>query len=175
MGIRLRLSSLAILLAVATGIASSQGTGASSQKQALWLDVSAVQEIVKSGSPVKVKATLTNKSNQDIPLFFLSGEDGGGSFTVDVRRDEDGKLARETRLGNVRNGHADPLTMTPGETNRSGVWFDLKPAKPLTIEVNISKLYDLISPGKYVVRIEAYDPGTNQEVKSNPLTVTVTP
>ena len=127
---------------------------------------------VKAGSPVWVVATIENKSNHDVRVYRAISSDmdqGGWVYTVDVR-DNKGVASPETRFYRIVQDRDPDVTM-----KKSGGSTKLKPGETMTDRVNVSKLYDLNQPGKYTIQFQRLDPETKTFVKSNEITVTVTP
>ncbi len=57
----------------------------------------------------------------------------------------------------------------------SGGPRSVKPRETLADVIQLDKLYDLSKPDKYAIQVERIDDDTKAIVKSNKLTVTVTP
>jgi hypothetical protein len=51
----------------------------------------------------------------------------------------------------------------------------VKTGKSFTYPLNVNELYDLSHPGKYTIQVQRMDPDSKVLVKSNTITVTVTP
>lgn len=146
-----------------------------SAKPIISLSLSAVQDPVKSGSPVRVKVTLKNESSHDAAV---ATEVGGLDFRIEVR-DAKGGLPPETSLGYVWNGHVsnlDPNRVSPQDLRGAAVYGTMKAGSKFVRELDVSKRYDLKQPGKYTVTVEHQDPeNPSLIVKSNTITMTVTP
>jgi hypothetical protein len=141
------------------------------------LTIAAEEPSVKAGSPVWVDATVENKSDRDISVYRENTPDQGGwTYKVDVW-DEKGAMAAETRFGRMIQGHipAEELAREPYVIVGSGGYMPLYPGKTLTDRVNLSKLYDLGRPGRYTVQFQEFHEQSKLFVKSNKITVTVTP
>ncbi len=144
------------------------------QKPAISLTISAAQQTLKAGTVLNVKAALVNNSDQNISLWWGSGE--GVPYSVEVRRIQDQKLASETRPGLIRNHHIALSELTPQELNRSGASFTLKPGESSNEDFDVSKYYDLTAPGAYTVQlITPQIPEIKGEFKSNVVTINATP
>jgi hypothetical protein len=153
--------------------ASAQGAKApQSMKPPFTLNIVPAEPIVKVGSSVFVDATVVNKSNHDISVSSTK-DHAGYEYPIDVW-DEKGATAPETKFGRAQNGHE-----TAEDANEITV-FDvghgtLNPGKALSDRVNVSLLYDLSHPGKYTIQFKRYDEESKSIVRSNKITVTVTP
>jgi hypothetical protein len=172
-----RLILLAMFLGT-SGPVAAQCTTATAGDSPFSISISAAEQQVVSGSPVKVKLTLTNKSDHDISIWRENTEDEGGrTYRVDVH-DDANKVPPETKIGTVRNGNwAELSRLSPEEIDLggSGACITLKSGKSLTEDVSISRLYDLGKPGKYTIQLRRLVEGIGTYVKSNTVTVTVTP
>jgi hypothetical protein len=157
------------------GIAVGQNSKPSQTQPAITLNISAVQESVKVGSPVRVRLILKNKSDHDIVVVR---EIRGFDCHVDVR-DTDGQLAADTKLGYILNGHVANLDLSrvsPQDLTGNLVSGTVGPGKTLTWELDASKLYDIKEPGKYTIQLKKKDPeNPSITVQSNMITVTVGP
>jgi hypothetical protein len=131
---------------------------------------------VKLGTPVQVTITLKNISEHDVSIWRENATDQGGYvYRVDIR-DKKGTKPPDTKMGKGFKGLDDPAQATRDTpTERSGGWIKLKAGEARTEDVNVSKLYDLDQPGKYAIRFRHFDEETKAFVKSNTITVTVTP
>ena len=173
MRILFRLFLAGVVVVTVTGAAASAQVSPT-QKPAISLTISAAQQTLKAGTVLNVKAALVNNSNQNISLWWGSGE--GVPYSVEVRRIQDQRLASETRPGLIRNHHIALSELTPQELDRSGASFVLKPGESSSEEFNVSKFYDLTAPGEYTVQlITPQIPEIKGEFKSNIITVTMAP
>lgn len=142
-----------------------------SAQPTISLTLRADENLVKAGSPARVKITLTNVSNQDISLW----NGPGGNYVFNVR-DDSGTPSTETRRGAIRNGHIDLNTLTPRErTISGGACVTLNPGKTLSEPVNLNQLYNLDSPGKYSIQAQRRDPASGRDIRSNTIVVTLNP
>ena len=156
---------------------SGQARGGSpAVKETIALTLSASEDMVKTGSPITVTVALKNVSDHEILYWRENTSDAGGSeYKVDVW-DDKSFTARETKFGLALKGRSDSTSLTPDTpVDSSGGWLTLKPGEGLTDKLNVSKLYDLSQPGKYSIQIRRFDEETKSFVKSNKITVTVTP
>jgi hypothetical protein len=134
------------------------------------LSLSAVQDTVKAGSPVKVKATLANRSDHQITFGVAVLK----PYAVEAW-DSQGTLARETRLGAIRSGKIDPDQVGPSEAYDKYSVMTLKAGEKWTEEINVSDLYILDQPGEYRIQVNRYDSVGKAFVKSNAINITVVP
>src|SRR5260370_33733754 len=67
------------------------------QKPAISLTISAAQQTLKAGTVLNVKAALVNNSDQNISLWWGSGE--GVPYSVEVRRVHDQNMAFRKHTG----------------------------------------------------------------------------
>lgn len=163
----------AILSASVVGLAQNSST--SGTQPAMLLAISAEQNSVNVGTPVRVKVILTNKSGHDV-TFSRPGD--GYDCRLDVR-DINGKLAPDTKFGYLRSSHdtkPDEFVISPDDLKGRLVVVTVKAGETLTWEEDAAKLYDMTQPGKYAVQGQMQDPTNPSEaLKSNTITVTVTP
>ncbi len=113
-------------------------------------------------SDVSIKVSLTNTSNQDVDegVMYMDGINLDSTFRFEVR-DEHGKLVfkRTYPYEELRTGHVRFRTIRAGEN--------------LTQSQPVSALYDMRKPGKYTIQVWRRNP--DYDIKSNIVTVTVTP
>lgn len=136
------------------------GTFAASQTAGgpLSLEISAIQSVVPSGSPVKVKTEVTNTSSAVIRC-----SEGGIEFEIEVR-DSTGTLMQTTEK--YRESRRKPalrqvtIAVAPGETKK---WLFV-----------LSDMYDLSKPGQYSVQIRWPGGGEYAPALSNIISVTIT-
>lgn len=116
---------------------------------------------VKSGSEIRLDFYVTNTSDHQIEY------DPAISWYVFDVRDAQGGPAPLTPDGQYLRkqygmGHMRALPVPPGQTLAAGgAW--------------LSVIYNLSKPGKYTVQVSRFDDATKTWVKSNKLTLTVTP
>jgi hypothetical protein len=121
--------------------------------------------VVKAGSGVSVNGRLTNVSNQPIDASgCYCGPSGLDSYLTWEVRDDKGKLA-------AKRIYAHPELAT------SSAILDriINPGESLAGSQDISRLYDMSRPGKYVIQAsrQVSDAKDSHVVKSNRLTITV--
>jgi hypothetical protein len=117
------------------------------------------EDSVKPGDKIVVHIEVTNTSDHDIVYV-------PNSASVDIQiRDARGNLAPLTEAGREKRKQ---LGMPGGNPHV------IKPGDTLNLNVEADGLYDL-QPGDYTLQILQFDKETNTWVKSNALTITVTP
>lgn len=136
--------------------------------------ITAISDVVKLGSEVRIKVTVTNKSDRDKWLGTSSGKSQGEVLNLVDVRDEQGNAPTRTKYHRVLRG--ENAGDHPQEVMKRDVVGSLtKPGESVTEEIILNKLYDLNKSGKYEIQVEHEDPETKALVKSNTITVTVTP
>jgi len=152
------------LVTCLAGVTGALQQASSADQQVALIDVTAIKPVVSIGSPVELRIRLTNTSDHDINASASYDRDLNISYQYSVRTEEGSDLQpRAPTKGRAINGTSKIRNLRPGES-----------AEDMT---NISNEYEFTSPGKYVVqlsRVIAWDTG-NQTVKSNEITITVTP
>jgi hypothetical protein len=168
------LSLLGTVLA-ALGTAAGQRPNTLATQPGTSLTISALQDSVKTGSPVRVRVTLKNRSNHDV---VVATEVSGLDCQVEVRG-ADGRLAADTKLGYIWNGHVaspDTSRISPQDLNGNAIFTTLNAGKTLTWELDAARLYDMRQPGKFTIQVQKRDPeNASILLKSNRVAVTVTP
>jgi hypothetical protein len=120
--------------------------------------------VIKSGTEAQIKIDLTNTSNHEIRLNSSNGLSGIGEIVI---RNENGDSPLSRRGRNVAGGN----DLLVGSDHSVPV----SPGKALTERVVIPKTYDIGQPGRYTVQVQKHDPYSGTVVKSNTITITVTP
>jgi hypothetical protein len=152
------------LLLLATYAAGIPAFAQATQKP-FSISITAANSTVKAGSDVWVTVRLVNTSNHDLDesgsISNMTGIDPNLLFTV---WDANGKLARK-------------LTYPHEFESGSPVNRTIKPGESISEDQRVSRLYDMSRPGKYVIQVlrTASDNPRGGFVKSNTLTITVTP
>ncbi len=159
---------------VLTGIGASAQkapNGYKGAKAPFTMTISTDHEAVAANSKVVVTAHLTNVSDRS--LFFLrlrlSGPDH--SYRVEIYNDQ-GKLAPYTQ-DYVKRMHREPPydQIVGGSTGP----YEVEKGKTVTEDIEVTKQYDLSTPGRYTIRVFHPDPAANVDVESsNILILTVT-
>jgi hypothetical protein len=126
------------------------------------ISIETEKSTVVTGADVLVDVSLTNTSSQNVEegVIYRTGIGLDTSFRFEVR-DQHGKLV--------------PKRVDPDEQFRTGsIRFRTIPAgRTLTQPQPVSTLYDMRKPGKYTVQVWRPDPV--YDIKSNIVTITVTP
>ena len=127
--------------------------------------ISAPTPSVKAGSDVWVVVKITNHSSGKLDESgSISGMTGlDPNLVFDVRDTRGNLIAKKVyEHPELATGHPVNRTIEPGET--------------LTEQQNISRLYDIIQPGSYVVQVSRSPSGgpTSGVVKSNKVAIVVT-
>jgi hypothetical protein len=132
---------------------------------------------IKLGSPIPLEITITNVSTHELdislgyPIEFQFGidvVDSQGASSVQLtdfgRRIRSGETGKGPGIGFSGGGIG---TRKPG----SG----LKPGQSLKVEALVDRSYDFSRSGEYKIQVYRSDPASKTVVKSNVVTVTVTP
>ena len=124
--------------------------------------ITAENSEIVAGADVSIKVSLTNTSNQDVyeGAAYMDGIGLDSTFRFEVR-DEHGTILPKRTYPHpeLATGSVKFRTISVGET--------------YTQNQRVSALYDMRKPGKY--RIQVWRRNTEYDIKSNIVTVTVTP
>ena len=131
----------------------------------------------KAGSAVWVDVTMENKTDHDISVYRENTVDQGGFVYKTYVWDEKGAIVPETKFGKRIQDHDTPeeRVREPYVIVKSGGDANLKPGQKITDRVEVTKLYFLLHPGKYTIQLQRFDMESKSFLKSNKVTVTVTP
>ncbi|HEV2489970.1 MAG TPA: hypothetical protein VGT03_09200 [Candidatus Acidoferrales bacterium] len=143
--------------------------------QPFTISISTVHDTFKSGAEIMVGISLKNPSDKSIPVIGACAPKADvDSFRIEVK-DAEGKVAPETDvLRWLRGGPVPEPKELIGGT--SGPACGAVPPKGfINTGFVLNRFYDLIKPGKYTIQVQCEDPGSKVLVKSNTITVTVTP
>jgi hypothetical protein len=130
--------------------------------------------------PLDVTVVTRNVSDHRIVLrrqeHALDQDILGPVFRVDIR-DSAGSPPPDTQLGQFRNhlGDMPPDQASITSARAAGTLVSLKPGQEWVTTIPFGDLYDLSKPGHYTLRVRRWDDETKTWVKSNTITVTVTP
>jgi hypothetical protein len=125
------------------------------EAQSFTLKISAIENVVKIGSKVRVRIELKNTSEDDISI-------GGGQFGKDlaalanfrvVVKDAQGEEPPLAKLGRRVFRRPNPWETFPDVVIESAVVGRLEPGNTYTTELTVSDLYDMIIPGTFTVQI----------------------
>jgi hypothetical protein len=162
---------LLVMSMAAPGTGSAQGT-----RPSFSVTISVPQEVVAHGSEVKVTIILKNTSNRDIAIPRSPADDQGESHNKLTVRDEEGNLVADKATIPARTdkekGTQSEVVNLRMETI---ILFTVKPGDSLKDGIVLSNVYETLSAGKYSLQVERIDDTTKTVVKSNTITLTVTP
>lgn len=136
--------------------------------QALSLKITTQQDTFKAGSPIILTVIETNISDHDI-LYSTVGH--RRPFKLHIR-DSKGAPVRETQEGMKADGTDPNRKPFVGSVFPP---FALHPGKTIQHNIVLSKEYDLDKLGTYTIQAIEHDPSSHTTVKSNKLTITITP
>jgi hypothetical protein len=141
------------------------------------LAISIAKGVVKTGSPTQIDITVKNVSDHPISLSTLYIHPNVEITDHVTVVDPNGSKSAETELARRSLGHSTAADEARSPTVVTGkqVLLNLKAGQSFTYQLNIDELYDLSVPGKYSIQIERLDAEANVSVKSNKITITVTP
>jgi hypothetical protein len=132
------------------------------------IKIVARHDVVRTGSDVSVVVLLTNIANHELHYTTVDDDMFGDNGYVPKILDDAGKPVPLTKYGQMianrtyLQGRRGQVGVQPGETT-------------VPHEISLSELYDLTRPGKYTIQMERMDKDAKVRVKSNIITVTVTP
>jgi hypothetical protein len=157
-----------VILLLSTASAFAQATHAPSDKPKDPFSITiGAPSTVQAGDPIRVHIVYKNTSSEVLPYTAESTPDEGEyQYSVDVWK-ADGTRATETEYGTrVRLHHY----ISPG---KSGTGVD--PGNVVEEDTDITKLFDLSSPGQYEVQVQRPVQVSPEGgvVKSNKITITV--
>ena len=159
--------------------------GSSETRPALSMSIEPVQPVVSAGSPVQLSITRTNRSDHDIIIEEQTNSVAVWmAYRVEVRC-ENGSMAPHTELGRRQyqfrgtgavHRFEDDVTPDAAMLLFNVIGVPMKAGESVPGLLNVSRLYDLSKPGKYTIQVSrGAEEGVNATVKSNTVTVTVTP
>ena len=133
--------------------------------QPLSLAISAPEHVVKVGSELKIRTTLTNVTNH---VITLRDSIRACDYPVHVREGS-GSLAPET-------DYQRSLQCNARFTESRNILVILKPRESREDEIIINHLFELNSPGNYSVQVSRRIPKElgPEPINSNTITITVT-
>jgi hypothetical protein len=173
--VRISIAAVAVLTElVASDISASQcSQPAEGSKSVISIDADRLQRRVRLGDPVLLRVRMTNVSRHDVSIWLAKGS-GEDQYEVDVR-DQKRNLPPDTEYGKKRNGHVHLEMLKVQDLVGSGDCVPLRARKSIVHEIDVSKLYDLSTPGKYFIRVQRADPESFAMLKSNTVRITVAP
>jgi len=146
---------------------------------AFSLSLSAKQAQVKVGESIQLVVSLKNTSKK---LIYV-GKEHHKSGKVDygyhvIALDDGGNMPTKTRYYRYMMGESLPDGLMNDVINEVGgriEFLPLQPGESIESDVNVMRFYNIELPGKYEIWVELYDDQSKIRVKSNTITVTVTP
>jgi len=142
--------------------------------RAFSIDISAAQDMVKSGSAVTVRSVVKNVSDEKIWVVSL-GEDvtyhvwDSRGFSLPRAKNKGEPARLQLRL----DKHGQQVVVPCAPTR--GVWFPVQPGQTVEDDFVVSDLYNLARPGTYMIQAARFDPESHEAVKSNTITIKVIP
>lgn len=172
-----RIMVLGGLVAFSVPCAQSQQKPGSVVQPPFSLTIKADEATVKSGSPVWVTAAVQNISGHPLTTVLAYFKDKGGYVYKVSAVNEKGASAPETKHGRRAQGHETPEEESRDfyVVNSSSANYTFSPGETMKDRVEVTKLFDLTTPGKYTIQFQEFDLDSNTMLKSNIVTVTVTP
>jgi hypothetical protein len=172
MTLGLKLTAIPMLLLFA---GSGIGQNEPRIKPSFSVTLSAERREAKVGSPMPLKLTMTNTSEHDLHLSVRILQAKALNYVpVTVRHidvelyDSGGNPVPRTDYGKTVRGQC-------GECGGGGTRDDLKPGESLNEEADLTKEFDIKKPGSYTVRAQRMDEDNKLQVKSDLITLTLTP
>jgi hypothetical protein len=154
-------------------------TGASQSvpPPSLSMTISTTPIVVNAGTDVKIEIIIKNISDHDVGVDKSPGENSGEKHTKVEVRDDKGKLVRETGYKRALegNGGYDEVSGRIIIPMGSNMGVLLKPGETVKDGLSVNKLYYLDKPGKYTIQCQRFEDESSTWVKSNTITITVTP
>jgi hypothetical protein len=135
--------------------------GAQETKPSFSASILAPQTTLASGSDIRIDITLKSESNELVFVGYLRGLPEIAGIVV---HRSDGSAVEPK----------EDFKLRPG-MKISGFAAAIPPGKSVTEAINLSRWFDLIVPGKYEVQLQKGDHVSGSIVKSNTLTIEVTP
>lgn len=161
--------------AVAAVLVIGYASRAADPPQPFTISISTVQDTFKSGAEIMVGISLRNPSDKWIPVIGACAPKADvDSFRIEME-DAQGKVAPETNVLRALRGAAVP---TPEDlvAGWSGPSCGAVPPKGfINTGFVLNRFYDLTKPGKYTIHVQRAEPDSKVFVKSNTITVTITP
>ena len=146
-------------------VVAGYAQNASSSRQPAVIDISPTKASIPLGSPIEIRIRLTNTSDQNINASVSYDRALNISFDYKVQT-ADGFVLKPKALpkDHAVIGTGKIRSLRPGES-----------AEYMT-ELSAAE-YEIVSPGKYVIQLSRVvsENGKSETVKSNEITITVTP
>ena len=126
------------------------------------ITITAEDSTVVAGADISIKVSLTNTSDHDVREGVMYGRGNIASIYRFEVRDEHGKLVPKRTYPHPELGFPGSVRFSP-----------ISPKQTIAEAQEVSALYDMRKPGKYTIQVWKRDP--KDDIKSNIVTVTVTP
>jgi len=170
---------IAVLLMGSAAIVHAQITSAdnsvhpgSHPSVKIALSTSATQ--FKLGEPVRLDILLTNISGHPIFVGKEIGINGANEYDVFVVNDH-GKSAPTTAYYRFIKGRRRPGDPKFFYSSHSRAILLVSPDQSVKSQIDLGKVYKIDQPGIYKIWVERQDEISNQKLKSNTMTITMTP
>lgn len=158
-------------------------TSMSGESPVTRIELPAKQNSAKAGSSLWVEVTMTNQSDHAISFWKNTNTN---AYPIEVT-DEAGKPLQDKRPG-FRNGRLDPMLLDPKHVDPKLVdskelinllsgslaCVTLKPGESIVDRIDVTKFYDMSTPGSYTIAIAGAGPGKVRTAKSSSIKVLVT-
>jgi len=169
------------LAMVAFAMSTVTAIGQSAPVETLFtIVISTEQSTFKSGDAIPVTVKLTNTSNED--LNVSSGVDlhtgilSNHLFQIRNELGEIvGKKSQPQPHSQAGNDAAKPEEDPTGPETSKVIFGALKPGEHYSVVDDISRAFDLSRPGKYTIAVSHHGKSKGEVVKSNVITITITP
>jgi hypothetical protein len=136
------------------------------------LILSASSPQIKLGDQIRLNISLTNTSGKEI---LVGDERGGVEVDYDISiADENGKAPAATAYLRSIKGNRLPDDPKFYRTYSRQI-LSVKPGMSLDNRIDLGRIYKIISPGIYKIRVERLEEISKKRVQSNTITLTVIP
>ena len=133
------------------------------------ISIATAQTSFGAGKDIPIDISVNNISDHQIPIFVSPGESGIAlAFEITVF-DETGSRVTETVEGKNAHGKTNVPRTISGGTVMIPVGGNYKST------THINKIFDLTKSGTYTVEVQKLDKTNKVLIKSNVLTITITP
>jgi len=140
-------------------------------QQSFTISISTAQSSFKATREIRLQVIITNTSQQEIAVGNAGGEAAELSGYEIIVFDDKGNAPPETRYHKGVRREDPNIPVGTG----SLVKVSLGPGQSLKDATILNRLYDLSKPGNYTIQVQRTDPETKTVVKSNIITLTITP
>lgn len=148
-------------------------TSALGAPQPFVISIRTVHGTFKPGAEIMVGVSLVNMSDKDVLIGTCAPKADVDGLRIDVA-DAQGKTAPETEILRWLRGEpvTKPTELMVTTTPPCGA---VPPKRFINDGFILNRFYDLSNPGKYTIQVQRMDPDSKVLVKSNIITVTITP